>query len=66
MSLCKNVGFNNVEIFNERASSIDEQRKTEFAPYESLEDFLDKNDRSKTIEGYVSPNRAIILARKKK
>lgn len=66
MSLCKNVGFNNVEIFNERASSIDEQRKTGFAPYESLEDFLDKNDRSKTIEGYLSPNRAIILARKKK
>ncbi|SUH36808.1 tRNA (5-methoxyuridine) 34 synthase [Salmonella enterica subsp. enterica] len=31
---------------------------------ESLADFLDPNDRSKTVEGYPAPQRAVLIARK--
>jgi tRNA (mo5U34)-methyltransferase len=32
--------------------------------FESLSDFLDKQDNSKTIEGHPAPTRAILLAEK--
>ncbi|HBY85223.1 MAG TPA: tRNA 5-methoxyuridine(34)/uridine 5-oxyacetic acid(34) synthase CmoB, partial [Colwellia sp.] len=41
---------------------LDEQRKTEWIDTESLQDFLDPNDSSKTIEGYPAPKRAIFIA----
>lgn len=66
VSMCKNSGFHNVEILFERPSSIEEQRRTEYAPYESLSDFLDSDDPTKTIEGYLAPKRAVVLARKRK
>jgi len=43
-------------------TSLDEQRSTDWMTFESLPDFLDANDRSKTIEGYPAPMRAVILA----
>ena len=39
-------------------------RKTDWLENESLIDFLDPNDHSKTIEGYQAPTRAVILANK--
>lgn len=44
--------------------SIEEQRSTSWAPFESLKDFLDKNNPSVTVEGYEAPSRIIIFARK--
>ncbi|WP_057831537.1 tRNA 5-methoxyuridine(34)/uridine 5-oxyacetic acid(34) synthase CmoB [Colwellia sp. TT2012] len=55
-------GFNNVRVVNTDITALDEQRKTEWINTESLQDFLDPNDSSKTIEGYPAPKRAIFIA----
>ncbi|MFZ7344222.1 tRNA 5-methoxyuridine(34)/uridine 5-oxyacetic acid(34) synthase CmoB [Avibacterium volantium] len=57
-------GFHNVRSVDVAVTSLEEQRKTEWLENESLIDFLDPNDQSKTIEGYPAPKRAIILANK--
>ncbi|ALO35111.1 tRNA (mo5U34)-methyltransferase [Colwellia sp. MT41] len=55
-------GFNNVRVVNTDVTALDEQRKTQWIDTESLQDFLDPNDSSKTIEGYPAPKRAIFIA----
>ena len=60
------VGFEDIEVVSVAKTSYEEQRKTPFSPSESLEDFLDKDDPSKTIEGFPAPERAIILARNRR
>jgi tRNA (mo5U34)-methyltransferase len=40
-----------------------EQRKTDWIQTESLKDFLDPDNPSKTVEGYPAPVRAVFLAR---
>ncbi|MNF19173.1 tRNA (mo5U34)-methyltransferase [compost metagenome] len=45
-------------------TSVEEQRSTEWMRYQSLGDFLDPNDHSKTIEGLPAPRRATLVARK--
>ena len=55
-------GFSNVRVVNTDITSLDEQRKTDWVDTESLQDFLDPNDSSKTIEGYPAPKRAIFIA----
>lgn len=57
-------GFKNVRMVNTDVTALDEQRKTDWIDTESLEDFLDPNDQSKTIEGYPAPKRAIFIANK--
>jgi len=58
----KRVGFKNVRCVDLNQTSIEEQRKTDWMTYQSLEDFLDPNDHNKTIEGYPAPLRAVIIA----
>lgn len=55
-------GYENCEVIDINSTSIEEQRRTEWMTFDSLEQFLDPADRSKTIEGYPAPKRAIILA----
>lgn len=57
-------GFKNVRVVNVDATTLEEQRKTEWIDTESLQDFLDPNDATKTIEGYPAPKRAIFIANK--
>jgi tRNA (mo5U34)-methyltransferase len=57
-------GFSNVRVVNTDITALDEQRKTEWIDTESLKDFLDPEDSSKTIEGYPAPKRAIFIANK--
>jgi len=57
-------GFKNVRVVNEDITAVEEQRKTDWIDTESLADFLDPNDPSKTIEGYPAPKRAIFIANK--
>jgi tRNA (mo5U34)-methyltransferase len=45
-------------------TSTDEQRKTDWMDYQSLSDFLDPKDSSKTIEGYQRPTRAVMIAKR--
>ena len=58
----KRVGFTNIRCVDVNTTSVDEQRATEWMQFESLPDFLDPNDRSKTIEGYPAPRRATMIA----
>lgn len=62
----KRAGFKEVECFSIDETTSNEQRTTDYAPWESLNDFLDPKDRSKTVEGYPAPVRICIKARKLK
>jgi len=55
-------GFTNVRVVDITTTTLDEQRSTEWMRFESLADFLDPDDRTKTIEGYPSPCRATLCA----
>ncbi|GAA4881022.1 tRNA 5-methoxyuridine(34)/uridine 5-oxyacetic acid(34) synthase CmoB [Ferrimonas pelagia] len=57
-------GFEQVRQVDEDDTKLDEQRATDWMTNESLVDYLDPNDHSKTIEGYPAPKRAIIIANK--
>lgn len=56
------VGFQNIRVVDLNVTSLAEQRKTSWMENESLIDFLDPDDHSKTIEGYPAPKRAVIVA----
>ena len=58
------VGFEDVRIVDENVTSVDEQRTTDWMTHNSLPDYLDPNDPSKTVEGYPAPRRAVLVARK--
>ena len=56
------AGFKNIRCVDLNTTSIEEQRSTEWMTFESLPDFLDTQDRQKTVEGYQAPKRAVMLA----
>ncbi|MTI62485.1 tRNA 5-methoxyuridine(34)/uridine 5-oxyacetic acid(34) synthase CmoB [Methylophaga sp.] len=58
----RRCGFKNARCVDVDVTSLDEQRQTEWMTFESLSDFLDPDDRSKTIEGYPAPMRGIFIA----
>ena len=58
------AGFTDVRCVDVAMTSTNEQRQTEWMTYHSLADFLDPNDRTKTVEGYPAPMRATIIAKK--
>jgi len=62
ISWLKNSGFKNIRCVDISTTTTDEQRKTEWINTETLSDFIDPNDGSKTIEGYPAPVRAVIIA----
>lgn len=57
-------GFKDVRMVDISQTSLEEQRKTDWMTSDSLADFLDPNDLSKTIEGYPAPMRAVFIAQK--
>ncbi len=60
----KKVGFNDPKLVDMNTTTTDEQRTTEWMPNHSLSNFLDPEDKAKTIEGYPSPKRATFVAYK--
>lgn len=60
----RRAGFVDVRCVDVSVTSLDEQRSTDWMLYQSLPEFLDPEDRTKTIEGLPAPRRAVILARK--
>ncbi|MGB1191617.1 MAG: DUF1698 domain-containing protein, partial [Pseudomonadales bacterium] len=54
--------FRDIEVLDVSTTTIDEQRATDWMTFQSLTDFLDPNDSSKTIEGYPAPRRAVVVA----
>lgn len=61
------TGFIDMEVVSVSTTKFEEQRKTPWCPppHQSLEDFLDENDQTKTVEGYPAPVRFCIKAKKK-
>jgi len=59
---CYRAGFETVEVLETMKTQRHEQRKTEWIDTQSLEDFLDPNDDTKTVEGYPAPKRVYIKA----
>jgi len=59
---CYRAGFESVELLAVTVTDENEQRKTDWIDTQSLSDFLDPNDRSRTVEGYPAPRRAYIRA----
>lgn len=62
-SWLKRTGFSHIRCINISLTTPEEQRKTPWIQTESLEDFLDPRDRSRTVEGYPAPVRAVFVAR---
>lgn len=61
---CLRAGFESVEVLATMVTESNEQRKTEWIDTQSLEDFLDPSDPTKTVEGYPAPKRVYIKATK--
>lgn len=57
-------GFRDIRCVDESVTSTDEQRGTEWMRFQSLPDFLDPTDPTRTREGYPAPRRAILLAQR--
>ena len=58
----RRAGFKNPRIVEKNITSLEEQRSTDWMQYQSLTDFLDAEDKSKTLEGYPAPLRATLIA----
>ena len=60
----RRCGFKDIRVIDVAKTTFDEQRRTDWMTFESLADFLDPADPTRTIEGYPAPVRAMLLARK--
>ncbi len=56
------AGMKDIRVIDISPTTEDEQRTTNWMPFESLKDFLDPVDSTKTIEGHPAPVRAVITA----
>lgn len=56
------AGYSKIRTVDVTATSVEEQRSTEWMQFESLADFLDPADRRLTIEGHPAPTRAVLVA----
>lgn len=55
------AGFTGIKLVDISTTTCDEQRSTEWMPFESLSEALDKEDASLTIEGLPAPTRAVFV-----
>ena len=60
----RRAGFVDVRCVDVSVTSVEEQRSTDWMRYQSLGDFLDPQDPSRTAEGLPAPTRAVLVARK--
>lgn len=56
------MGFRQVRLVDVTQTTAAEQRSTDWMRFNSLPDFLDSSDQTKTIEGLPAPRRAIFIA----
>ncbi|MGC6366781.1 MAG: tRNA 5-methoxyuridine(34)/uridine 5-oxyacetic acid(34) synthase CmoB [Candidatus Marinamargulisbacteria bacterium] len=57
------AGFKHIDVLDVSVTTPNEQRVTDWTFNQSLGDFLDPNDATKTIEGYPAPQRVALVAR---
>lgn len=60
----KESGFVNIKVVDTTMTTIEEQRQTDWMTRFSLEQALNPDDHSLTIEGYQAPLRATVIAEK--
>lgn len=58
------AGFTQINCFFAAPLSVEEQRRTAWADIDSLQEFLNSDDSSLTVEGYPAPWRYYVIARK--
>jgi len=58
----REAGYEEVCVVDRSATTIEEQRSTEWMSFESLEQALDPGDLSKTVEGWPAPHRVVVTA----
>jgi len=63
LSWVRKLGFVDAQVVDVCTTSTQEQRSTDWMTFHSLENFLDPQDASKSIEGYPAPRRAVVTAR---
>ncbi len=63
ISWIRKLGFVEPELIDISMTTTQEQRATPWMRFHSLENFLDPDDNSKSLEGYPAPRRAIVTAR---
>ncbi len=61
---CERLGFKQVRAVDITQTMPDEQRKTDWMTYDSLQDSLDSSRPHLTVEGLPAPLRVIVLARR--
>lgn len=62
MTWMRRTGYRDIRVVDESVTTTDEQRSTEWMPFESLREALDPDDPSRTIEGWPAPHRVIVTA----
>jgi tRNA (mo5U34)-methyltransferase len=60
----RRAGYVDVRCVDVSYTSVEEQRSTEWMRFQSLPEFLDPADHSRTVEGLPAPARAVLIARK--
>ena len=58
----KRTGYRDIEIVDESITTTDEQRTTEWMPFESLAEALDPDKPGWTVEGWPAPRRVVVIA----
>ena len=61
----RQAGFGRIRCVDVTPTSPREQRRTDWMPFESLEDYLNRDDPRQTVEGHPAPVRAIMLAERR-
>ena len=59
----KRSGYRDIRVVNQSETTVDEQRSTEWMPFESLAEALDPDKPGWTVEGWPAPRRIIVLAK---
>ncbi len=60
----RQAGFAQATVLDITPTTVQEQRSTEWMTFQSLPDFLDKADASRTVEGYPAPVRAVVVGKR--
>jgi len=58
------AGYQNSRCVDITATTTEEQRSTDWMPFQSLPEALDPEDPTRTIEGLPAPLRAVVIARR--
>lgn len=64
LSWVRQAGFAEARLLDVTRTTCDEQRSTQWMRFESLPQALDPEDRTRTVEGYPAPVRAVVVARR--